>query len=253
MWKSLKWQDCDELLVLTIAEKRCLIGKSFLIVLVLDYFFYQSIWAIPFLLGVGIIFYRIEKKTLYQKKKEAAREQFKELMLLTATGQKAGYSAENAFLSSYQDMKALFGEDSSVCRMIRILKAGKENNIPFSKLWKKMGRQLDIVEITEFAQIYEIAQKSSGNMASVMEKTAEIIIQKIETEKEISVLLSARRLEQKVMNVMPFFIMLYINITSPGYFGRLYHSLAGNFIMSLCLCMYLCAYALSVHMISIEI
>lgn len=82
-------------------------------------------------------------------------------------------------------------------------------------------------------------------MAGVMEKTAGIIVKKMETEKEIEVLLSARKLEQKIMNAMPFLIMLYVNLTSPGYFDKLYHSLAGTAVMTLCLGVYLGAYILS--------
>lgn len=247
MWKKLKRQgyDKDSFLTLTAKEKRYLLGKSILIIFILNYFFYRSIWAFIPLSGVGFAYFRMEKKMLRQKKKEAAREQFKELLLLVSTGQKAGYSAENAFLSSYQDMKALFGEDSSVCHMICILKSGRENNVSFSGLWKQIGSQFEMREIIEFAQVYEISQKSSGNMAAVMEKTAGIIARKMETEKEIEVLLGARKYEQKIMNFMPFLIMLYISITSPGYFDKLYHSFIGVAVMTLCLAIYLGAYILS--------
>lgn len=255
MWKKLKRQDGNEesFFTLSSAEKKVLLLKSLLVMIILDYFFYQSVWALVPLLGVGIGYYRMERQILYQKKKETAREQFKELILLASVGQKAGYSAENAFLSSYPDMKALFGENSSVCRMIHILKTGKENNRAFFQMWRQLGNQMEIAEITEFAQVYEIAHKSGGNMASVMEKTADIIIHKIETEKEIAVFLSGKRLEQKIMNAMPFLIMLYINITSPGYFRGLYHSPGGVVVMSICLTIYLIAYRLSVRIASIEI
>lgn len=237
---------------MSVSERRYLLGKTLIVTLILDYFFYRSLWALLPLCGVGIGYYQMEKRMLFQKKKEAAREEFKELLLVTATGQKAGYSAENAFLSSYQDMKGLFGEDSSVCRILQFLKSGRENNTSFSILWRQIGNLIDLEEITEFAQVYEISQKSSGNMAAVMEKTADIIVQKIETEKEITVLLSARRLEQRIMNIMPFAIIGYINITSPSYFQDLYHSVAGILIMSFCLLVYIGAYVLSVHIISIE-
>ena len=173
--------------------------------------------------------------------------------MLAATGQKAGYSAENAFLSSYQDMRALFGRDSTVCRIINLLKSGRENNIAFSKLWQKIGSELQITEIIEFAQVYEISQKSSGNLASVMEKTADIIIHKIETEKEIAVLLSARRLEQKIMNAVPFFIIFYISLTSKGFFDVLYHNPAGILIMTICLAVYLAAFIISRKIVEIEV
>lgn len=243
----------NELLPVTRAERRLLIVKSIGIVILLDYFFYQSLWALVPLSAVGYLYYRMEEGVLWQKKKEQAREQFKELLLLVSAGQKAGFSAENAFLSGYGDIKALYGRDSSVCRIIQMLKSGRENNIPFPKLWKQIGNKLEIPEVREFAQVYEISHESSGNIASLMEKTAAIIIHKIETEKEIAVLLSARRLEQRIMNLMPFLIMLYIGLTSPGYFKGLYHSFLGVLIMSACLLVYLGAYALSEKIVSIGI
>ncbi len=225
------------------SEKAIIFLKCVAAVSILNYFFYRSLWAM-FPLGlVGVMYYRAEIKELILKKKDMAKEQFKELLMLVSTGQKAGYSAENAFLSSYPDMKLLYGEDSSICKMLRILKTGRENNVDFSTLWRQMGDWTDIPEIQEFAAVYEISGKYSGNMAGVMEKTAGIIVKKM--EKEIEVLLSARKLEQKIMNAMPFLIMLYVNLTSPGYFDKLYHSLAGTAVMTLCLGVYLGAYILS--------
>lgn len=242
-----------ELLLYTSREKQILLGKSIGIVFLLDLFFYQSLWALIPLSIIGFLYYRMEKKLLGHKKREEIREQFKELMLLVSTGQKAGYSVENAFLSSYDQMKALYGKDSIICQIIQILKLGRENSIQFTDLWKQIGRQLKVAEISEFADIYEISYKRSGNMASVMEKTAEIIVHKIETDKEIRVLLSARKFEQKIMNLMPYFIMAYISLTSPGYFNDLYHSTSGIFLMSICLFVYLTAYVISIYIISIEI
>ena len=227
------------------SEKIITFLKCVAAVSMLNYFFYRSLWAM-FPLGlVGVMYYRAEIKELILKKKDMAKEQFKELLMLVSTGQKAGYSAENAFLSSYPDMKLLYGEDSSICKMLRILKTGRENNVDFSALWRQIGDWTDIPEIQEFAAVYEISGKYSGNMAGVMEKTAGMIVKKMETEKEIEVLLSARKLEQKIMNAMPFLIMLYVNLTSPGYFDKLYHSLAGAAVMTLCLGVYLGAYILS--------
>lgn len=243
----------DTLISMTFTETGVLIIKSIVVTGVINYFFYKELWAFIPLCLIGITYYRVEKENLFLKKRGEAREQFKELMLLVSTGQKAGYSAENAFLSSYQDMKNLYGAESVVCKMLKILKTGRENNIEFSALWHQMGSQTGIAEIQEFASVYEISGKSSGNMASVMEKTADIIIRKLETEKEIEVILSARKLEQKIMNAMPFLIMLYISVTSPGYFSGLYHCLGGVVIMTVCLAIYAGAYMMSQKMIPIEI
>lgn len=244
-------QSC--LITLTSREKMLLFIKALLVVCIVDYFFYRELKMLIPLCLIGAGYHQTEKKLLLFQKRGEARDQFKELMLLVSTGQKAGYSAENAFLSSYKDMRNLYGSESSVCRILKILQTGRENNIDFSVLWHQIGDQTQITEIQEFASVYEISGKRSGNMAVVMEKTAGIIIKKAETEKEIEVMLCARKLEQKIMNVMPFLIILYINITSPGYFDGLYHCVVGKFIMTMCLAIYLAAYILSQKMLPTKI
>ena len=74
-----------------------------------------------------------------------------------------------------------------------------------------------------------------------------------ETKKEIAVMLSARILEQKIMNGMPFLIILYITVTSPGYFAACYSSAAGNILMTGCLSLYLFAYFLSCRLVEVEV
>ncbi|MGN0377107.1 MAG: type II secretion system F family protein [Suilimivivens sp.] len=255
MWKSLKQRalENEEFISVSLKEKLLLYGKSISVVLLINYCFYQSPVAFLPLFIPGFFFYRMEEKELLHKKKEDARQQFKEMLLLTVAGQKAGYSVENAFLKSYEDLANLYGRESSICRMLKELETGLINSCKASDLWKSIGDKIDISEIKEFAAVFAIAKESGGNMTSIMERTAENIGSRAETQKEIETLLSARKLEQKIMNVMPFFLMLYINVTSPGYFSGLYHSFQGAVIMTICLVVYLLAYLLGVKIAVIEV
>ena len=47
---------------------------------------------------------------------------------------------------------------------------------------------------------------------------------------------------------MPMGILLYLKVTSPGYFDVLYGNVEGVCVMSVCLAVYLAAYALSERM-----
>lgn len=254
MWKSLRRQGCNSRLIrVSAGEEMILIFKSILVVLLLDYCFYQSFAALFPLFIPGYYFYRKEKKALFHKKREEIRQQFKEMLLLAVTGQKAGYSVENAFLKSYEDMEALYGSDSSICRILREIKAGLSNNRKLSELWKRIGEECAVEEIREFASVFDIAKESSGEMGAVMERTVRIIVNRAETQKEIEVLLSAKKLEQKIMNVMPFALMVYISATSPGYFEGFYHNLPGIFIMTICLLLYLGAYLMGEKIAETEV
>ena len=71
-----------------------------------------------------------------------------------------------------------------------------------------------------------------------------MISEKIEVEKEIQVLLSAKRLEQNIMSVVPFAIICYVSAASGGYFEPLYTTSAGRIVMTVCLVVYAAAYIL---------
>ena len=63
----------------------------------------------------------------------------------------------------------------------------------------------------------------------------------------MQILLGGKKMEFTVMKVMPFGILLYIEVGNRGYFDSLYHNLAGTAIMTGCLGVYLGAYLLGEH------
>ena len=75
----------------------------------------------------------------------------------------------------------------------------------------------------------------------------------MDVEKEIDVLISSKRLEAGIMNVVPFFIIFYISITSNGFFDPLYHNVVGVILMTICMVVYFAAYLLSQKIVNITI
>lgn len=209
------------------------------------FFFYRSAWAWAPMLLVGGLFVLQRQKN---RKKQQERElllQFKECVLSVAGSLKAGYAVENAFMESRGDMETMFGTD---CRMVEELKKlciGLSNNETLECLLQDMAARSGLEEILEFAEVFVIAKRNSGNIPETIEIYSKIISEKLELEAEIETLLAAKRLEQKVMNVMPFFIVLYLEYSNPGYFDMMYHNAFGVAIMSACLVVYLGAYMLS--------
>lgn len=216
--------------------------KSLMVTLLLNFCFYRSVWGLLPTGFLGILFYREEKKEFRRHEDEPLQQQFKDLLYLVCAGLKAGYSVENAFIQSHGDLSDLYGEKSRICRLLNKIEIGLENQIPMTKLWKKAADESGIAEISEFAVVFEIAVKSGGNMTEIMENTAKVISNKTETKREMGALLSAKRLEQKIMNSMPVLLMLYVELTSPGYFNAMYGSLPGILFMSLALAVYAFAY-----------
>ena len=96
-----------------------MILKSAGAVILLDHFFYRSLWALFFLVPVGCAYLILQTKLLSDKKRSQFRQQFKELLMLSSTLQRAGYSVENSILKSHKDLRYMFGRDSPICHLVR--------------------------------------------------------------------------------------------------------------------------------------
>lgn len=255
MWKSLRRQDfgSNEFVCLSAKERHKLFIKAVMIVVLLNACFYRNLSAFVFLVPPGYGYYRVERRALLRQKQEEVRGQFKDMLLLAVAGQRAGYSIENAFWQGYEDLQNLYGKNSSICKMLKEAEAGYKNHISVGDMWKSIGNRSGIVEIKEFAGVFAIAKVSGGNMAAILETAAETIADKTETKQEIAVFLSARRLEQKIMNFMPFGLILYLSLTSPGYFDGLYGTPEGFLVMTFGLLLYIAAYLIGEQIAAVEV
>lgn len=224
-----------------------------LVVAMIGYFFYQSWLACILLLPVFVLFIKEKKKDLAKKQRQELSLQFKDLVLALSANVKAGYSMENALRESYRDVELLYGADSPICLEVRHMIRGLENNVILEKLLYDLGIRSRLPDIMQFADVFLIAKRSGGNLTEILEKTAGVIEQKIETDKEIQLMVGARKMEQKIMNMVPFLIICYIGTTSRGFFDVLYHNLVGVAVMTVCLLFYGAAYLLSKRIVEIEV
>lgn len=197
--------------------------------------------------------------TVLQRKNESIRKcrqigiQFKDAIFSVLTSLKAGFSIENSFLEARRDMDLLYGKNSDISFYLSRISKGLKNSVPLEKLIFGMGKETGNADIQDFALVFAVAKRSGGNMTEIIDRTIGVISGKLEVEKEIDVLISAKRLEARIMNMVPFFIIFYISITSPGFFNALYHNFFGIILMSICMVIYCISYILSEKIVNIRI
>lgn len=219
-------------------------GKSVLVVLLLAYFFYQSVWAVLPLSIIGFFFFKMEEKRWVEKVQEELVSQFKECILSVAASLKTGYAVENAFVESRKDMGLLYGENSLIYEELELIRRGLVINITLEELLTDLAVRSGSDDIAQFAQVFAIAKKSGGKLPEIIQTTAEMIGRRIDARQEIRTLLSGRQMEQNIMKLMPFGILLYIGSSYQGYFDSFYHNWQGVGIMSACLVVYIAAYVI---------
>lgn len=210
----------------------------------LAYFFYRSLLAVIPLSVVGVYAWRTIKKNKSRAARMELTAQFRECILAASTLLEAGYSAENAFLECRKDMVVMYGEKALICRELDFIRRGISVNIPLEELLEDVAARSGCDEITQFSQIFVLAKRNGGNMAQIIKSSAGQIGKRIELRGEVQTLLAGRRMELAIMKGMPFGILIYVGLGSPGYFDALYHNVTGIAVMTGCLAVYLGAWVL---------
>lgn len=223
------------------------------ILFVISWVFYSSFAAVIFLSPLSVPVYLRRKERQEEKRRQELVSEFKECMNSLLTALKAGYSCENAFRAAQEEMKIFFGSGSEIVKELGKIVGGMDSNVPLEELLWRFAEGSGSDEIRDFAEIFAIARKSGGNMPEILQRTIAQIQNRMDVEREIGVLVSSKRLEQTIMDIVPFGIIAYIGLTSKGFFDVLYHNPAGILVMTACLFAYLFAFALSEKIVAIKV
>lgn len=221
--------------------------------LLLGKVFYDSFYAALAGIAVLPLLFRERARTLARRRGEALLLEFKDFILALSASLKAGYSAENAFVAAGKDLTYMYGDKTAMVSECRKIEKQLQNNQPLEVLFSEFADRSGQDEIRDFASVFSIAKRSGGNMGAMIRNTAGIISEKIEVKREIQLLYAAKRMEQNIMNVVPAAIIGYVRITTPDYFDRMYHNAFGIAVMSVCLAVYVGAFALSRKIMEIEV
>lgn len=213
--------------------------------------FYGSFLAGIFLTPFTIFIYRERRKQILAKKRMRLEKQFKDMLISISDGLKTGYSVENAIKDSYRDMCSIYGKESDICKEIKIMISQIKLNTGVEKVIWEFSKRVELKNVELFAQIFQVAKKTGGNMADVIKSVTDDIVLKEEVKEEINTAITEKRLEQKVMSVIPMFIIVYITVSSPGFLDVMYESLLGKLIMTGCIDGYVAAYIWGERMIQI--
>lgn len=234
-------------------EKAVCILQGALFAAMTAWLFFDSAAAWVLLMPFVIFFLKDKGRQQCQKRKRRLETEFREVILSVSSNLQAGYSIENAFREAYRDILLLYGKDSVMAAELRLMFRRLENNEQLENVLVNIADRSGVQDIRDFADIFQIAKRSGGDMRGIIANTADIISGKQEVRREIETVVSEKKLEQQIMRYIPFFIIFYISLTTRGYFESLYHNISGCIIMTVSLGVYAVACRLSDRILNIDI
>lgn len=227
-------------------------GIWILIAFAFSYFFYRSVAAAVILSLFAPIFIKYLTARKKEKRKQTITVEFKEMIRFLSVSLQAGESVENAFFGMYRDMKTMFGEKACMTRECEAICVGLKNNVSIEKLLISLGERTDVEEIKDFTEVFVIAKRTGGNLKEIISDTTSTINSRIEMKNEFRLQMASKKLEQRIMCLIPFLMFIYLGITSPGYFDSLYVGVKSRIIMTVCLMAYIGAVAWGEHILNLK-
>ncbi len=232
-------------------------GKVILVALVITscvaYLFFSSGCAMLLTPLAGIAVYHHFRNQGLEKQKKELSAQFLDAMRVVSTALLAGYSMENAWKEAQKETGLLYGENAVFYLELQEINRSVGLNVPLERLLESFAERSGIEDIMSFAEVFSFAKRCGGDYAAIIETTTNHMYQKQEIEQEIDVLVAGRKMEQKVMNLIPLLILAYLRFTSGDYLDVLYHNPLGVVFMCGCLLVYLAALFLAEKILAIHV
>ncbi len=237
----------------SLKESAKYLGQAAFLCVAADYLFYRNMWVLLAVLPVSVIYLKWQQNRMIRERRKKLNYQFKDALTSLSVAVQAGYSVESAVTSCVRDLERLYGRGADVVEEFRYIESQQQVSVPLEELFIDLGERSQVEDIENFASVFYTAKRTGGDMNHVIQKVARMLGDKIDVKKEIEATLAAKKSEQMIMSFMPAGIIVYLQMTSPGFLSVLYGNPFGIAAMSICLAIYGTSYWLGRRIVDIEV
>ena len=238
---------------LTMQEELKCAATSFLLALFAAWLLYKNIRGLLLIVPIATVCRRSYRRKIIISRKRTLLLHFKDAMQSVSVAILSGFSIENAWIESEKELVELYGRNADMTEEMRQMNRGIRMNQPVEQLLLSFAQRSHCEEIMEFAEIFRFAKRNGGNFGKIIQSTISHIEERMEVEREIETIMAGKRMEQKVMNIIPICLMAYLNFTSEEFLSPLYGNVFGVCVMTIAFVLYLIALWLAQKMVDIRV
>ena len=223
------------------------------IIFAVSYLFYGT-WICAILFSPYLIRYiRSWERQTIKKRQRIFRLQFKEAIQSLSAGLNVGYSVENALREACKELKGMYRKDEIILRELMYMIRQLQMNVTAENALQEFATRTEDEDVQTFVTVFNLAKRSGGDTLEIIRNAVRQMGEKIDVEREVQTVISAKKTEFRIMTAIPFAMIVYLRISFPGLLGVLYGNFAGVIIMSVCLLIYLISYEMGKRIVEIEV
>lgn len=205
------------------------------------------------LLPLGITYYNRLIKQVEDKGKRRFERQFQDALQSLEAQLNVGYSMENAIKEVQRDLQIMYDKKTLIVREFTYMARQLNLNVTAEIAWKDFAARIALPEVDTFVTVFSLAKRSGGDSIMIIKNAVRQLGDKAEVKREIDTVIAAKKLEFRVMSMIPFGIIAYMRLTFPEFMSGLYGNLPGVIFMSICLAAYIAAWNLGCKIVEIEV
>ena len=217
----------------------------------LGYIFYQNVIISLLFSLLALKYPSIRTRAIIRKRKRQLTMQFKDMLYSLSSAVSAGNSVERALVIARDDMVSQYGESNVfIVQELELMVSRISINLNIEDVFADFAERSGLEDIRTFADIFEVAKR---NLVQIIRQTTDVIADKIEVETEIDTALSGKKMEQKVVTVMPIALTLFMTVSTDGFMDPIFNTLSGRLVATVALAMILAGALWSNSITNIEI
>ncbi len=209
---------------------------------------------IPSITGIiaGKLFVPIRRESIVLQRQKQLSNQFRDMLDAFNTSLGVGKNINESFLSAYNDLKIQYESDAFILKELEVIISGMQNNVAIEELLEDFGKRSCNDDIKSFANVFKTSYRKGGNIKEVIRNTHSILSDKMEISEDIETLVTANKLEQNIMIVMPIILILIIKSMSPE-FAKNFVTPTGIISTTLSLIIFVIAYFMGKSVLNIKL
>lgn len=205
------------------------------------------------LYAVGFVFYRnvmisalfallafkypaIKTKAIIRKRKKQLTLQFKDMLYSLSSAVSGGNSVERALEIAREDMLSQYGDTNvPIVEELDLMISRISLNQNIEDVFADFAVRSGLEDVKTFAEIFEVSKRTGGNLVMIIRQTTDVIADKIEIETEIDTALSGKKMEQKVVTVMPIALTFFMTVSTDGFMDPVFYTSGGRLVATVAL------------------
>lgn len=171
-------------------------------------------------------------KVKCERRLKKLKEEFVDLLYSLSSSFATGMPMSEAMREAKESLALTWKAESLIAKELELMieKMNSSNESEKDLLYDFASRS-GLDDLKSFVESYYICRDSGGDLVGTVNRSAQVITDKLLIEKDMKTLISQKIFEGRIIAALPPFIILFLRLTAPDYLKPLYEGTAGRIVM----------------------